>query len=188
MNLTEHVAATYAAIGQEISDVGLAVVVADLKAYQLPAVVQALARCRGELRRIALSDILDRIPGGHPGPEEAWAMVARCLNDERVTVVWTDEMAAAFGVALNLQDDEVAARMAFKEAYARLVAEARSAGKPVRWTPSLGWDHGARAGVLEEAVRLGRLSAEHVAGLLPAPPKPLSVEFQKLLEGAAAPF
>ena len=86
-------------------------------------------------------------------------------QDEAGSTVWTDEMAAACGVARHLlaEGDRIGARMAFKEAYSRLVAQARDDGKPVRWSPSLGHDPGGREAVLQEAVRLGRLSIAHAA-------------------------
>ena len=113
-----------------------------------------------------LLDIL-RVMDGRPSPEEAWSMVARSLNDEGVTIVWTEEMASAFGVALGLTEDRIAARMAFKEAYVGAVSAARKAGRQVRWMPSLGHDPAGREGPLIEAVNLGRLSVQHVRGLLP---------------------
>ena len=129
MKLHEAVTVTFAAVGQEMSDAAIALIARDLAEYPLPGVFASLARCRKELRRITLADILERIPGGHPGPEEAWGVIARALSDERVTVVWTDEMRQAFGAALNLSDDPIAARMAFKEVYVRLVNEARAERK-----------------------------------------------------------
>lgn len=124
----------------------------------------------------SIAEILDacRAMDGRPDAEAAWAVVARSLNDEGVTVVWTEEMAAAFGVALGLQNDRVAARMAFKEAYERLVREARARGVPVRWMASLGHDVGGREGPLMAAVKEGRLTADQVVGLLPhrADPSP----------------
>ncbi len=103
---------------------------------------------------------------GRPGVEEAWAMVPR---DELWTVVWTEEMASAWGVAQPLlqEGDKVAARMAFKEAYTRAVDQARAAGTPVRWTASLGFDPDERAGALTRAVELGRLPLAYVATLAP---------------------
>lgn len=116
-----------------------------------------------------ISELLDvlRIADGRPNAEEAWAMVAKCLNDEGATVVWTSEMATAFGVALGLQDDRVAARMAFKESYENAVKDARKRGAAAKWSPALGFDPSGREGPLIEAARLGRLTAQHVAGLLP---------------------
>jgi len=167
MKLIEAVAVTYAAVGQELSDAALAMIAKDLSVYPAQGVAVALSRCRRELRRIALADILERIPGGRPGAEEAWSIVSPTLNDERVTVVWTTEMQQAFGVALKLQDDHIAARMAFKEAYTRLTAEAREAGAPIRWQASLGQDAAGRESVLVAAAEKGLLTVQHVAGLLP---------------------
>lgn len=103
---------------------------------------------------------------GRPDAEEAWALVARGYDDEGATIVWTREMAEAFGVALGC-GDKISARMAFKECYARSVRVARRNGEPVLWSPSLGQDPNGREGALLEAVRLGRLAAEQVNALLP---------------------
>lgn len=102
---------------------------------------------------------------GRPGAEEAWSMIPR---DESASVVWTEEMAQAFGVAgpLLVEGDAIAARMAFLERYRALVQRARDAGTLVRWIPSLGHDQAGREGALMEAVERGRLTAQHVRGLL----------------------
>lgn len=106
---------------------------------------------------------------GRPGPEEAWA-IARRATDEAATVVWTAEMAQAWSVAIPLlgSRDDVGARMAFREAYQRLVAEARDAGTPPRWSASLGWDEQQRAQAIGQAVQLGYLPREELLAL-PAP-------------------
>lgn len=113
------------------------------------------------------SDLIARIQAqdGRPGAEEAWSMMPR---DEDTSVVWTEEMAQAFGVAgpLLADGDAIAARMAFLERYRTLVQEARDARKPVRWEPSLGHDPAGREGALLRAVELGRISAQHARGLL----------------------
>lgn len=165
--IVEALGVTYASIGQEISDAAMTIISKDLGAYPEDDVLEALSRCRRELRRMSLVDVLERLPGGHPGPEEAWAIVAPALSDERVTFVQTDEIASAFSVALNLSDNPIAARMAFMERYRDEMRMARSAGRKAKWRPNLGWDRQAREAPLLEAVRLGRLSSHHVAGLLP---------------------
>lgn len=167
MKRNEAIAATFAAVGQDLTDMALAVICKDLESYPAKDLGAALSRCRKELRKITLSDIIDRIPGGLPGPEEAWAIVAPSLKDEARTIVWTDEIAQAFGVALGLQDDPVAARMAFKESYAALRSKSRDAGKPVTWRASLGHDPQGREGPLLEAAELGRLPMPYVQRLLP---------------------
>lgn len=99
-----------------------------------------------------------------PGPDEAWAKIPRSEDDH---VVWTDEMAHAWGVANNLvnpglveKPDWVAARMAFRDAYVRAVESARAQGRPVRWSLSRGHDSRGLREVVDEAVRLGQLSRQ----------------------------
>ncbi|MYN42718.1 hypothetical protein GTP55_25570 [Duganella sp. FT109W] len=98
---------------------------------------------------------------GRPGAEEAWAIALRS-QDEADTVVWTAECAAAFALASPILalGDEVGARMAFKEAYVRMVAAARADCVPATWSVSIGWDGARRDAAISRAV---------VAGQLPAP-------------------
>ncbi|WP_208281681.1 hypothetical protein [Massilia oculi] len=102
-----------------------------------------------------------RLMDGRPDENEAWA-VALTSQDEAETVVWTDEMAAAFNLARPLLEtgDEIGARMAFKDAYKRLVGEARAANKPANWNVSAGWDAQRRQIAVQKAT---------VAGLLAGP-------------------
>lgn len=98
---------------------------------------------------------------GRPNDDEAWA-IAITARDEADTVVWTTEIADAFAQCRSLLDlcnDVVAARMAFKGAYARSVTAARAARQPVRWSACLGWDQAKRHTVLEKAARFGLLAA-----------------------------
>lgn len=106
---------------------------------------------------------------GRPGAEEAWAIAMRS-TDEADTVVWTTEMAEALGIArpVMLAGDEVGARMAFKEAYTRLIEAARRAGRAPAWSPSLGRDPQLRVKALDAAVSRGLLPASS-AVQLPAP-------------------
>lgn len=150
MTLTEAVKGTYAVIGQAMTDTELAMIVSDLAMYPPEGVLMALTRCRRELKRITLAEIIERIPGGHPGPEEAWGLVSKSLKNEAVSIVWTELMREAMGVAFALSDDPVAARMAFKETYQRVVSEARAQRKPPVWSASLGWDtHGRELAKIE---------------------------------------
>lgn len=102
---------------------------------------------------------------GRPGVEEAWAL---CPKSEEASVVWTEEMADAFEIARKLlsEGDDIAARMAFKEKYGALLANARLEAKPVRWIVSLGWDKADRIRALSDAVRNERITAKHAYGLL----------------------
>lgn len=110
-------------------------------------------------------------PDGRPGVEEAWAMIPR---DENKTIVWTEEMAQAFGICKPLLDegDAIAARMTFKEFYLGIVTKNRAEGiKPV-WFASLGQDPNGREHVLNEAIRKGQLSHEQKNKLLPYNTRP----------------
>ena len=144
---------------------------AALQQFDIAEVRQALdehiRKSKFTPRPADILDILDKIhPDGRPGAEEAWAMIPR---DESESAVMTEEMAAALRAVQPLLDerDQVAARMAFKQAYERLVDTAKRLGAPVMWFPSLGTDKEVRDRVLAEAVRLGRLKADHAISLLP---------------------
>lgn len=167
--LLEAIAVTAELTSTSLSEAAAKVMTADLAQYPEQQVLAALTRCRRELKgRLTIADVVTRLDDGRPGPEEAWAMLPR---DEAVTVVWTEEMAQAMGVAQPLlnEGEIVPARMAFKEAYTKLVQDARDNRIPVKWTASLGHDTRGREHVLTQAAEMGRLTHEHVAGLLPAP-------------------
>ena len=113
-----------------------------------------------------IQEILERIrPDGRPGADEAWAMIP---EDEAGSVVWSTEMAEAYGIARPLlaSGDKIAARMAFKSAYARIVERNKLANVAPVWTPSPGTDPADRERALAEAVRLGRLTADHAVALI----------------------
>lgn len=153
--------------GTELSEAAARIFADDLSAYPKPAVLRALERCRREVRgRLVLADVLERVveQDGRLSADEAWAL---CTFDEAASVVWTDEIAAAWGVAYPLRDDVTAARMAFRKAYEREVAEARREGVPVKWRPSLGTDASGREAALRQAVELGRLTRARAVSLLP---------------------
>lgn len=166
MTLIEAVTATYATVGQRISDIAIQMVVSDLSGYPLNDVLLALSKVRKRGKHIALADILALLPGQHPGVEEAWCTVSQCLNHEDVSIVWTDQMAGAYGDIRHLTDDPIAARMAFKEIYGRLIGEANDRGDPPQWRPSLGHDPVGREAALLEAVQKKRLSADFVLRLV----------------------
>jgi hypothetical protein len=117
------------------------------------------------------ADVIEQISGksaddGRPGPDEAWAMCCRA-SDESETVVWSEEMSQAYAVACPLmqEGDQIAARMAFKEAYWRMVEDARRVRRPVSWTVSLGHDPGKRQTALQAAETRGLIGHEDVKRL-----------------------
>lgn len=109
-----------------------------------------------------------RLLDGRPTDDEAWAL-ALSSRDERETVVWCDEMAQAFATCQPVltSGDEVGARMAFKDAYNRMVGAARAANRQPSWSVSPGWDAGRRQLVVEQAARNGLLPAPQALALLP---------------------
>jgi len=100
------------------------------------------------------------------GADEAWALYP---HNEQSSAVITDEMAEAMGVAQPLinEGDKIAARMAFKEAYIRIVTRNKLAGINPKWFASLGHDAECREVALKEAVLLGRIANDHAENLLP---------------------
>lgn len=172
MSLHEDIAVTAELTGTNLSEAAAEVMAVELAAYPREQVIRALSRCRKELKtRLTMAAVIERLDDGRPGAEEAWAILPR---SESQTAVWTEEMALAFGVASPLlhAGDPIAARMAFKETYSRLVAEARNERKPVNWTATLGHDPHGREGALAEAVAKGRLSLEHAREFIPGLPAP----------------
>jgi len=179
--LLEAIAVTAELTSTDLSKIAARVMAEDLARYPLDQVLGALTRCRRELKgRLTIADVVQRLDDGRPGPEEAWAMIPK---GEGPSVVWTQEMAEAFGVAYPLMEsDEVAARMAFKESYSKAVALARDASKPVHWMPSLGHDPAGREVALLQAVEKKRLTADRARALMPQ--LQASPQFTALLAGA----
>lgn len=112
-----------------------------------------------------LLELMGHREPGRIGVEEAWALAVRAC-DESETVVLNDQIAEAWGVAQPIMalGDEVGARMAFKEAYTRIMGQHKG---PTKWWPSIGNDPHKRDAALSEAKRAGLLPAPQVAALLP---------------------
>lgn len=159
-------AETLAAYGKPLPEAAMARAwLSNLEPYPLRVIAAAMQAYRdesGEFAPVPAGIAMRcKLLDGRPGPEEAWA-IALTSRDEADTVVWTAECAEAFALASPILalGDEVGARMAFKESYARLVAQARAERRPASWSASIGWDPAKRDAVLARA---------NVAGLLPAP-------------------
>jgi hypothetical protein len=165
-SLIEKIAVTFELCGWVVlSDPAKAAIVADLERYTEEQVSDALDRCRNECRRLTQQDIISRIDDGRPGPQEAWGMIP---TSEEASVVWTEEMAEAYGT-IRFMDDPVAARMSFIEAYNAAVVRARAKGATVKWSPSLGNDPLDRDRALIEATEKGRLRGESAMRLMSRP-------------------
>lgn len=153
--------------GTELSQAAANVFAEDLSRYPEHQVLDALTRCRREVKgRLTLADVICRIDDGRPGPEEAWAAIPK---SESETVVWTHEMVIAFTAANPLlrDGDKIAARMAFLETYKRELAQSRNNSLPVSWRVCLGHDPGARDDVVKIAYEVGKLTYKQMYEALP---------------------
>lgn len=154
-----------------------------LSEFDAKVVAQAFDRYRIENPKFAPTivsiETICRVNDGRPGVEEAWA-IAIAAQDETETVVWTWECGEAFRICKPVldADGEVAARMAFKDAYNRLVMEARLERRPPKWIVCQGWDMRKREAALRKAVLAGLLPAPTAAALLP-PPEPTEDDLSK---------
>ena len=176
--IAESIGMTLSYLGQEAKDAVIGMMEKDLARYPERDVLVALDRCRKECRgKLAFADILDRLPNGHPGVEEAWAIELQFRN-EAETVVRTDEMREASAVSFAIKN-EVQARMAYKEIYESLMAERRRDRQPPAWTVSLGTHKPGIEQALKEAVAKGRISVQAAIKLLP-----VEYPHQDLLETA----
>lgn len=158
--LTQELGATIELSGREIGPAALALLVADLAHIPKQHLRAALTRIRAEHKGPILSGtVLQYVEHamGRMLPNEAYAL-ALAAQDERATVVWTDEIAEAWRVAhpLVLAGDRFGARTAFLEAYGRITGEARVARRMPELQVSLGHDAEARVRALQDAAaRLG---------------------------------
>lgn len=159
--LTEQIVATAEVLGHDIKATAAGLMAEDLSAYPPGVMKKAMRRVRAEhTGKLTLKAILDRVDEalGRPAANEAWAIALESL-DESKTVVWTTEMAQAWGSASSIAHagDVVGARMAFIASYERLVRDARDAGAMPEVTVSLGWDKEHRVTAVEKAAKLGYL-------------------------------
>lgn len=168
-----------AVTGTQLTELAIAAMLEDLADFPVEKVIDAVRRARREVRQLTLPAIIERIEAldAHPGADAAWAM---CPMREEDTAFLTEPMRLAFAVAFPLlQRDRVAARMAFKDAYERIVADHRLRRVPVTWWPTLGTDPDLRQRAIAEAVAVGRIGIHQAAKLgyvnseaLPALPSP----------------
>lgn len=158
--------------GTELSAAAKAVMVEDLMVYPLSDVLNALNRCRRELTgRLTLAAVMERIDSGLIGADEAFGLLAEAYKNEALTVVVPEIALLAMGGGANgllAAGDKTGARMAFKESYNRLAADAKTSGKKPVWTVSAGTDKLQMAFAVQDAVSQGRLSRNQALMLLPA--------------------
>lgn len=163
----QELAVTAELCGTEMSDAAARVMCAELAVYPESAVLGALSKLRREHQgRFTLAAIISRLDDGRPGVEEAWAIYPK---EESESAAVTTEMQLAMHSAYQLiQDgDRIAARMAFKECYERIVSKNRAERIPVVWQMTLGFDKSGREAALIDATVRGLIGADHAMSLLP---------------------
>ena len=139
------------------------------------------------------ADVIRHLPtvatdDGHPGPDEAWGLLLRLMQDERETGVLTDEIRAGWAACQPILDagDEVGARMCFLDVYRRRMQDARQRGNPAHWTVTLGTDPQLRIQRLNEAVAARRIAVDQARWLLPGQTPVSLAQVAGLLEGPEA--
>lgn len=173
-NVVKAIAVTAELSGANLSPGAIAIMARDLASrYSEDRIFRALERCRMELTKPLTSGaVFERLAedDGRPSGDEAWAIASES-KDEAKTVVWNDEIQQAMAASRPVLDagDKVGARMAFKDAYERIVRQARERGSRPVWTASFGWDETHRQQALESAERQGRICLNDYAKFLPAP-------------------
>lgn len=186
-----HLATAFRFAGQKPTAEAAADWFDEFERYPLAAVAEAFRRHRRESPYLPkphdLYRYLDgpRADDGRPTADEAWGLLRRFAGDEAETGTLTEEMRAAWGAcgAVLKAGDDVGARRAFIDAYERAVAAARARHEPARWTVSLGTNQNLRRLRVDEAVRVGRITADSARAMLPGP-APASIEgVAGLLEG-----
>lgn len=173
---TKLLAASMAIYERQITSSVVDVFFSAMGPYSLPIVREALNRHLQDpdggrfapkpadlIRQISNAKAND----GRPGRDEAWAIAQRAV-DESETLMVTEEILGALEVARPLIEarDKVAARMAFVEAYDRLVGENRGHGRPFAWRLSLGEDKNKRANAIQLAQVAGRIGQEEAQKLI----------------------
>lgn len=169
--IVQAIAVTAELTGSVLSPAAQAQMAKDLLDYPEDAALRALDRFRRESRgRLTLAGVIELIDqeDGRPSADEAWAM---CPRGEGDSVFWNDEIQAALGVARPVLEsgDKVGARMAFRDAYERIVRDARAARRRPQWSLSLGWDKAGRVEAVQRAVQAGLIDRAAADRMLPAP-------------------
>lgn len=114
------------------------------------------------------ADIIENIPKNmfltHIGADEAWQRALTAM-DEATTVILNEEILKAREIAMDIyySGDKVGARMAFKDAYNRVILENP---KP-NWFVSLGHDKDPRFDEVAKAVESGLIGYQQGLSMLP---------------------
>lgn len=176
-------AATAEMLGKSFTDHQLILFAESVEKYDQKQFMDALRRVREECKFFSLAEVISRIDDGRPDPEEAWSLVR---FDDSETMVMNDDIGKAMGVARTAYEegDKLGAKFAFKEKYAKVVAEARAKAVRVNWFVSLGYDKSGHAEPVKAALEAGRIDSKTAKEYLPLFDDGV---ISGLLEGKSAP-
>lgn len=167
--LLQNLAATAEIMGAELSPQALAIMAKDLMQYEQNIIFQALSNLRKSKERFSLGSLIAEIdllnPNRRIGADEAWSLYP---HDEYATAAITNEIAEAMQAAQPLlnEGDKIGARMAFKDAYNRIVQKNKSENLEPKWFISLGTDKSMRETAIKNAIALGRVKESDCQNLL----------------------
>ena len=162
--LTALIAQVSEVVGRTLSAEAIALMAARLEREDRAFVTKALIRCMDECKgRLALADILDRMPSRPTGADAAWELAIQLdVGNEDRTVVAPLAILTAFPCGLWNSGDKIAARMAFKDAF-----PAAQAAHGMDYIVSLGNDPYGREPAIMEAVRRNLITSETALLYLP---------------------
>lgn len=156
---------------QDISHVKINIYWSTLGQYSIPSLKAAAnAWVRKSEFMPKPADLIKLLGGSnqHLSADEAWAL-AIMASDEANTIVWTKEMAQAWGLAQIVYEngDHIGARRTFIDRYVRLVDESTLFNKPIEIFVSLGFDKSKRIEAINKAVFSGLLAYDKATHYLP---------------------
>lgn len=193
VNFAETWAYAWEQVGKTVTSGAIELAFESLRDYELAEIRRALTvHMRDPHRGRFVPTVADVVlvleqntKTGWPNPDEAWGICIRTL-DEADTVVVTDEIMQAREACRPVMDlgDEVGARMAFREAYSRLVGSAKFSGMKPRWWVSNGTDPTRREQCIRDAVEQGKLGRSAME-LLPQQPPSINDAIRALSHVAA---
>jgi hypothetical protein len=145
--------------GKVFSSRNMTMIFEDFEDYSFDVISKALKLHRKQNKFAPTSaDIIEIISNysksKHIGAEEAWSIALQSF-DERLPIVLTKEILSAKAAVQGIYDsgDSIGARMAFKEAYNRILLTANE----VKWFVTQGDDKSLTESCVKQAIAMGRL-------------------------------
>ncbi len=171
LQLNDDLVGTAYAVGSNLPDAALTIMVKQLSKYTYPQVKAALNRCTLEVtNRLPLAEIIKRIDDGRPSPEKAWSEVQH-LGESDSKMLTLEQNKAFCMVSTSLIDGDtsakIAARQTFMEVYKQEVAKNRTEGLPVQYFLAVGDDAQGRQEAILLAVQEGKLLQDKAIGMFP---------------------